>query len=244
MRRALLTLAAVVLLASCTVYHPQAVDIPLIHEQGDLRVDANANLSSYIILPDNINANLTVSYGLTDHVALQAHANYGTGNAYGQAAAGLYWPVGERFVVETYGGFGIGSAWYDGTNNDYDADDDSRSHKTYRYGGHYTLPFIQANAGWHNLADGHIEVGFGLKTGAFLPDYDYRQYDADGNEQVDRHTHLDGGRFLVEPQLMARFGGDKIKFSLHMGFTLMAPELEGNFGHDFLTLGAGLNFKL
>ena len=43
---------------------------------------------------------------------------------------------------------------------------------------------------------------------------------------------------------MARFGGDKVKFSLHMGFTLMVPELEENFGHDFLSLGAGLNFKL
>jgi len=51
------------MMSSCIVYHPMTTDIPLISEKNDLRVDAGIS-----IVPS---ANATVSYGLTDKIAIQ-----------------------------------------------------------------------------------------------------------------------------------------------------------------------------
>jgi len=51
------------LMLSCVAYQPQIVDIPLIHEKNDVRVDASAS-----IVKTSVGS--TVSYGLTDKIAL------------------------------------------------------------------------------------------------------------------------------------------------------------------------------
>ena len=110
MKRKFMFLALLPLLASCSIYHPQAVDMPLINHAGDVRVDANLSMSAWLV-PDATNLNLTGSVGITDALAGQLHVNYGGDNAYVQAAPGIYFPVGENFVVETYAGFGYGGAF-------------------------------------------------------------------------------------------------------------------------------------
>ena len=50
-------------MSSYMVYHPITTDIPLISKKNDLRVDAGIS-----IVPS---ANATVSYGLTDKIAIQ-----------------------------------------------------------------------------------------------------------------------------------------------------------------------------
>ena len=61
-------------LTSCVMYHPQVVQAPLIHEKGQLQMNASVGFS-----PMGGDAYLggTVTYGATDWLAVQAHGNWG-----------------------------------------------------------------------------------------------------------------------------------------------------------------------
>ena len=63
-----------IILTGCVVYQPQAVDIPLINKKKDLRIDAGISNLSF--------ANATISYGLTDKVAVQTFGSYQSGERY------------------------------------------------------------------------------------------------------------------------------------------------------------------
>ncbi|MBR4506346.1 MAG: hypothetical protein IKP21_06195 [Bacteroidales bacterium] len=218
---------------SCSIYHPQAVDIPLINHKGDLRIDANASASVWLILPDAVNLNATASYGINDWLSGQLHLNYGGENWYLQAAPGVYFPLGGKAVFETYVGAGYGGASY--TNNSSDTVASS-----YSYNGKYLLPFVQFNIGWRNL--GPVDLAFGLKTGTFMPDFEYHKYKSDGTENTDEFVHYNTPNFLLEPQLQFGVGVDKVKFTMRVGYTFMDDlnDASNKMYHDFITVGAGV----
>ena len=76
----LFSIAVSVLLTSCSIYQPLVADIPLISKKNDLRVDAALTL-----LPS---MNATVSYGLTNKIALQVYGRNHGPDYYFQGAAG------------------------------------------------------------------------------------------------------------------------------------------------------------
>ena len=49
--------------ASCSIYHPQSVDIPLINHAGDTRVDAAVGVSAFLMLPDVLTAYAMIEAG-------------------------------------------------------------------------------------------------------------------------------------------------------------------------------------
>lgn len=245
LRLSLLFLAAFVA-AGCSVYHPQAVNIPLVSHRGDAQVDLSAGLSTWV-LPDVVTLNATASYGITDWLAAQAHANYGFENAYGQLALGAYRRLGSHGVVEGYLGFGYGGAWREGvsTSSD-DADDQAAGVKKYDYSGHFLLPFLQGNIGWRDLTGAHIDLAFGFKVGSYRPDFDYRSYDSDGTLVASRSHPYTSPSLLLEPQLQFRIGGDHLKWNLRLGFAIL-PDFETsahNLTYDWFTLSSGLTFFL
>lgn len=66
-----------------------------------MRIDAGIS-----IVPS---ANATVSYGLTDKIAIQGFGSVGADDRYYvQAATGMYKNKGDRKILEVYGGFGYG----------------------------------------------------------------------------------------------------------------------------------------
>src|SRR6056297_2745530 len=85
--------------SSCVVYYPQTADIPLISKKNDLRVDAG--------ISSMISTNATVSYGLTDNIAIQAYGNVINGY-YFHGAVGHYKELTNRKIIEFYGGIGYG----------------------------------------------------------------------------------------------------------------------------------------
>lgn len=232
----LFSVAVVALMAtSCSIYHPQAVDMPLINHKGDLRVDANASASVWLILPDAININATGSYGFTDWFCGQVHANYGGDNWYLQAAPGAYVSLGGKAVFETYLGVGYG-----GSNHKDDGDNDTSGSQYYIYKGQYLLPYAQFNIGWRNL--GPVDIVFGVKTGVFAPDFEYNRYHADGTVMEDRYVHYNTPNMLIEPQLQIGLGTDRVKFTTRLGYTWMNDlnDASDKMYHDFFTLGAGV----
>ncbi len=77
------------MMTSCIVYHPQTIDIPLIDKKSDLRIDAGISL-----VPS---AHGTVSYGLTDKIAVQTFGSIGSDDRYYfQGAVGYFKDLGKK----------------------------------------------------------------------------------------------------------------------------------------------------
>lgn len=245
MKKVYFFLALLPLLASCSIYHPQAVDIPLINHAGDVRVDANVSMSAWLV-PDATNLNLTGSFGITDVLAGQVHANYGGDNAYVQAAPGLYFPVGQKFVFESYAGFGYGGIWRNGDGVSSRKKEESSYTSEYSYSGKYMLPFVQLNGGWHDIGAVHFGFAVGLKVGAYMPDFNYAEYDIDGNALVNRAEHYTKGNLLLEPQVQLGIGGEHVRWVTRFGFSWLS-DVTGDsssttFMNDWFTVGTGLQF--
>lgn len=90
------------LLSGCGVYNPLTCDIPLISNKHDIRIDGGRSLAEAV--------GATISYGLTDKVALQfAGSKSGEeNNYYFQFAPGYYKNLGNQNIMEIYLGYGKG----------------------------------------------------------------------------------------------------------------------------------------
>ena len=180
------------LLSSCYVYKPQIADIPLIQEKGDLHIDAAISL-----LP--IEANTTVSYGVTEKLAIQVYGSIGQ-KYYMQGALGYYKDIGNNKVVEMYfgGGYGSGVYWADAILNG---------------NGIYQLYFNQINFGKLNNKFENIDYGLGIKTGLLHTDYNRNDLDLAGMiKETYREKH-----FLFEPNVFIRLGKKNTKFNFKIG---------------------------
>lgn len=214
------------LATGCCVYHPQTTDIPLIKGKNDLRIDAGISLIPAV--------HATISYGLTNKVALQAFGTIGDDSRqYFQFAPGLYKDLGKRRVMELYGGFGAGYgiAYKD-------------AHPGNMYGD-YQLYFLQYNLGRYAVKRGDSEFGFGIKTGYFHSNLTDRNYYAFISESGPFIKYKENS-FLIEPMFFYRIGGDKVKFTLKAGvsklFKLSNPD--NYIPYMNLNLGFGINFNL
>lgn len=240
MKKLLSLVGSLLLLPGCSIYHPQPVDIPLINHSRDARVDVSASMSAWLI-PDLFSFNVTGAYGFNDWLTAQAHANFGGDNYYGQIAPGFYYPLGEKSVIETYVGIGYGGGWRDNV----DQENSDKATSNYSFSGHYMLPFVQGNFGWHDLSALHIDLAFGLKLGDFKPDFDYYDVDASGDEVPGTRQSYTASNFLIEPQFMLRLGGEHMKLSFRAGYAWLS-DLGDNgsnkFIYDPITGTIGLTF--
>ncbi|MDF1548506.1 MAG: hypothetical protein P1P88_11835 [Bacteroidales bacterium] len=214
------------IMTSCIVYHPQTTDIPLISEKNDLRVDAGISL-----VPS---ANATISYGLTDKIAIQGFGSIGADDKYFfQAATGLYKNKGNGRVLELYGGFGygFGNAYKDSNEG--------------RLLGDYQLYFGQLNYGKIANELSKFEIGFGIKTGYLhsnLKDNNYYDWISETGPYKTYHDES----LLLEPVGFIRMGGDKLKFSIKLAGTIIYKftNTDKSLPYSFVNLGLGINYRL
>lgn len=221
------------LFTSCIVYHPHNVDIPLLNEPGTLHADASISMTGPLMAAPAINA--TVAYAPVNMLALQAAASVTNAHSYYmQAAGGTYFPFGLS-VLECYIGYGHGYSHTDTIRN--------LNHETHRVEGPYNIVFSQINFGWADLDDGCIDVGFGLKGGLLIPKWDKIRLESDGTETlIERH---DQPHFLLEPQLMFRFGWEKFKFSINASFSFLDswPTENNYFNYERFGVGLGIHYE-
>lgn len=224
---------AMSLFSSCVVYHPHNTDIPLLREQGDLHLDGSLSMSAPLLAAPAINA--TVSYAPINMLGLQAAASFTeVGTYHVQTAAGAFFPHGLS-VLECYVGYAYGAFKHDTVSN--------LLNETYRTEGHYNLIFSQINFGWTGLDDDCTDVGMGLKFGLLTPTFDKYQLADDGTETpVIRH---DTPSFLIQPQLMFRFGWPKFKFSFNVAYAALSdwPTEDNYFNYDRFSAGFGVHYK-
>lgn len=218
--------------SSCVIYHPHNIDIPLLHEKGELAVDASVSLSAPLLGAPALNG--TLSYAPLNHMGVQVAGSFSDINSfYAQAAAGGFIPMGNA-VLEGYVGYGYGTS----VHNTPQKMDDTH----YRVDGHYGLLFGQLNLGWVNLANGIFDIGFGLKGGILSPDFDKKRVLEDGETEF-MESYI-GHNYLLQPQIMVRTGWKQIKFSFNMGYAYLTdwPEENNYFNYEHISIGLGVHF--
>jgi hypothetical protein len=191
--KSVLVLAAGFSLSGCaflslyntTIYQPQVVDIPLIHEKGDTRFDAGSSLYSF---------EGTLSVGITRYLALQAFGGAGHRRHYVQGALGCYKANPAGGVLEIYAGYGGGL----GT-----VDSDNFTAAT----GSYNEYFVQLNVGKLHPegAQFGLDFGFGLQFGlqeCLLENWDAYTSNGFYRTSPDYVTK----NFLFEPGFFLGFG--------------------------------------
>ncbi len=216
----------IVIMTSCA-YYPQVVDVPLINHKNDLRVDAGIS-----IIPT---VRATVSYGLTDRVAIQASGNYQWNDVYyWQGAAGLF-KKNERVVKEMYAGFGygLGNAYNDANPGNLKGD--------------YQIYFVQFNYGKIDDKFAHMDYGIGLKTGYFHSNFtDMNYYEIYPNGSVYKLYRDES--ILFEPTAFIRLGGERLKFNLKIGssfiYKFTHQNIDYSLPHAYLNLGLGVSYQL
>ncbi len=212
-------------MSHCIVYHPMMSDIPLISEKHDTRLDAG--ISSVA------SANATISYGLTDIIAIQGFGSLRPDNEYYvQVAAGLYKNIGNNKIFELYSGLGYGYG---------DAYKDANPGNLY---GNYQIYFLQFNYGKIDSKFANMDYGFGLKAGLLhssMIDHNYYNRTSETGPFVTYHDNS----LLVEPNLFLRLGGEKLKFNIKLGSCWLQKftHTDKRLPYSFINLGLGLNYR-
>jgi len=211
---------------SCYVYHPQTTDIPLIREKSDLRIDAGVSFVQTV--------HSTISYGLTNKVAIQAFGSLGSeSKKYFQLAPGLYKNnINKSMVMELYGGFGYGYG---------DAYKDINPGNLY---GNYQLYFLQCNIGKYSIKSSHTDFGFGIKTGLFHSNLIDHNFYHRGTEEGPFINYKENS-ILIEPLVSLKVGGENLKLSFKFGgcwiLKLTHPDIY--IPTSKLNFGVGINFS-
>lgn len=221
------------LLSGCAVYHPQTTDIPLIDHKSDMRIDIGAS-----VIPS---VHSTISYGLTNKIAIQAFGSIGFEDRYYlQLSPGIYKPLRNQRVIELYTGLGLGHA---NTIKNPLSNMPEAVRQSLR--GNYQLYFVQLNWGKNVKESREVGWGLGLKTGIFqsnLTDENYYSVYSEAGPFIQNRENS----ILVEPVFLLRTGNNKtectVKFGLTRIFNLCNPD--HYIPAPLFNIGLGINFKL
>jgi len=220
----LIATALITVLSGC-VYYPQATDIPLISKKNDLRVDAG--------ISTGISAHGTISYGLTDKVAVQVFGRYGNDvdEFYLQGSAGIFKKHLNENITELYGGYGYGETSY-------------KRHGDHGYlKGSYKLYFLQWNIGRTDRRFANLDYGISLKSCLLttsMLDHGYWETDYIYPEPG---TLYNDKSLLLEPNAMIRIGGKKLKFNLKLGTCLLYKFTNTNYRLPYSKWSVGIGFN-
>ena len=222
------------MISGCAIYHPQTTDISLISEKNDLRIDAGVSL-----IPS---AHATISYGLTDKIALQSFASVGIEHRYYfQFAPGIYKKFANQAVMEFYGGFGYG---YGNTQKDPLASDIGPRPYGENLFGNYQVYFVQFNIGKNAGESEHIDYGIGFKSGLFHSNLTDQNYYLITSDSGPFKEYRENG-IIIEPVFFFRAGGKNVKFSYKIGFTRIFRLSDNGYRVPApgINIGLGINFR-
>ncbi|MCX6253356.1 MAG: hypothetical protein NTV31_02645 [Bacteroidia bacterium] len=214
------------ILSGCAVYTPQTVDIPLINKKNELRTDAGFSSKEFLYA--------TLSYGLTNKIALQTFFNLcSDGRYFVHTAVGYFKEFGNRNVIEFYNGIGYG-------HTDYYLDGIPAT-----LTGNYQLYFTQFNFGKISCQFANADFGVGIKVGylhTHVTDYNY--FTRYPNNYGPYETLIDKN-FVFEPNAFLRIGGQKLKFSLKLGscWNYQFTHRDKLLPFNKMNLGLGINYR-
>jgi len=207
----------VILFYSCApAYVPNAVNMPLLSNQGEVQVVLNTGSSGFdpqlaFALTDNIGLMLNGSFNnRTSDSTDNYHKHY-----FGEMGVGYYNKIGTNGRVEAYGGFGIGQFQGDYENNLWK----STSNAT------LTRYFMQPSIG----------VTTDIFDGGFSPRFVYVNIQQEGNR--------DYGIFF-EPAFTGKVGYKYVKFIFQFGLSIPAGFNEIEFEYQPIIFSVGIHSKI
>lgn len=212
--------------SSC-IFYPQVTDIPLIKEKNDLSVDGGISISARTV-------NSTISYGLSEKMAVQVFGSYGADEAYYlQGAFGHFKNLGNSSIIEIYAGYGYG---YGSAQKETNIG---------HLNGNYQLYFTQLNMGKRNYRGSNVDFGMGVKTGI----YNSNLTDENYFYSYPRSNFFETQQFksiLLEPNLFVRFGGEILRFNLKVGssFVKQLSNKNHHIPSSSLNVGLSLNYRI
>lgn len=268
MKKIIIPLLVALLAASCTtLYHPQLEAIPLIEEKGELNIETGLSHQ------DALSGNISIAYGLTDHIALQGFGRTNKDgdvrNLHGQLAAGLYGQTAGGLDRELYLGVAAGrnaDEW--GYENHpmvdiegnpisfYDQEGNlvNEAWDRHAYTGDYHMLFLQGNIGQRNK---HFEWAVGLKAGILhsyirhtQSIYDYSDLENDWyynyqNPYNEDARPYDNVSLLLQPQAELRFGWERFKFTYRIAYGIYfgLPSAVDNTFMGHFNSGFGIQYR-
>lgn len=205
--------------AGCvTLYKPNAINTPLLKQQGDFKGTVGVGVMGNGLL------NMQSAYGLTNHVGLMLNGMYhykhsatdsviiGKHNQYfGEAGAGYFTAFGARNngMLQCFGGGGFGY-----TNDYYSHTDENHARSTATYYNYFIQPGIA-------YASETAEVAFDLRCN-YVSIFNIRSSDAFYNDTTFSFIN-------IEPTLTLRAGGKKLKGFIQTGLTIPAYNSDAYF---------------
>ncbi len=214
---------AAAMLGCAPAYIPNAVNVPLLSNQGQFQGSVYSGTSGY---------DIQTSYALTGNLGLMANGSFysntedSTGDYskrnFWEGGAGYYKVFGGAGRFETYGGYGQGTSTY---RNSYELFGSQEVIAT----GDYRRFFIQPSIG---TATDFFDAALSLRT-CYVNFYRIKSGDLSLDHSVD-------GVF-IEPTVTARLGYKHVKFLAQMGYSLPLGQDVEMFWQPFL-FNLGLSF--
>jgi len=219
-------LIALLSLTACSyIYVPNAVNVPLIGEKGEVHA---------AVFKGTSNVDIQAAYGLTDKIAIMANGSFanryrtkiiGDSTFYhihnlGEIACGYYNKVGRSGRIEVFGGLGYG------TTTDYDQLDNYGVNVNGKYG----KIFIQPNVGSvSDVFDGAMSLR--------LVYVKYFDFNYAGTNYKSKQS------IFVEPVMTGKIGYKYLKFIVQAGISI--PVIQDKLVlWNPLILNIGLDFNI
>lgn len=210
-------------------YMTNAVNVPLLHEKNEIKASF-------------ANDNAQVSFALTDHIGLMVNTFWFntaikddggilTKRYYGhltEVGAGYYTSNYRPFIMEVYGGYGLGGL----LNNEYNVR--SYSSKGDRF-------FLLGNMG---LSYKYFDVAFSQRLSIVqYNDFRTNGYSAAQIElyKLDKAVHEEGMFLFFEPALTVRGGYKFLKIQVQGGMVVKATQRPLSYVEDFFNIGIVLD---
>lgn len=238
MKRSIFPFALAALCASgCSpkYYSPNTQNVPMIREKGQVGLTVAGSGSQ---------VEFQGAYGLTDQIALQAsggwfipgdldNGNGGSGR-FAEGGLGLYRPVGEHFVFETYGLFGFGKMenHLPSTQEQYPETTGRISANIVRYG-------LQPNFGF-------VTKYFTIALSSRFVVLDYSSIRGSliyNNENQIDYLRDNKTHFLIEPALTLRGGLEWLQFQFQIGPSINVANSSFPQDDGFATFGLFFNLR-
>jgi hypothetical protein len=206
--------------ACVTLYKPNAINSPLLHEKGELNTTASVGLSGIGLF------NAQAAYALTNHTAVMVDGMYHnrrTGSSdssveklnmfFGEAGIGYFNTIGndKKGLFQCYGGVGYG--------NSNDKIGSSRALYPEVSAKYYNI-FIQPGL---SLKYNSLEIAFDLRANyVHLFNIHAYLYDQFAWWNTDFHFYSDTSLYFVnlEPAITMKLGESKLKGIFQLGMTL------------------------
>jgi hypothetical protein len=230
-------LLAIILFTGCSpkYYTPNTQNVPLISQKGEtnLTVSGNGNQVEF-----------QGAYGVTNGFAIKANGglfipkdldngNGGSGS-FAEVGGGYFKPIGDNWVFESYGIFGLGymENHLPSTTADYPQTEGDISANILRFG-------VQPNFGYKSKY-------FCAAVSSRIVSLNYNNVRGDlifENEDQVAYLRNNRSTILLEPALTLRGGFEKIKLQMQIGYSLNATNTSFRQDNTYMTLGLNFNFK-